>query len=169
MAINKRLQTAAIGLVVILILIQLYRPARNVSNDDTYAISKKYPVPDSVQAILKSSCYDCHSNSTVYPCYANIQPVSFWLDDHINEGKEHLNFSEFSGYKINRQYHLIQNVSKSVKNDDMPLSSYTFIHTYAKLSPEQKIQLFTWADGVGANIKANYPADSLVWKKKKRD
>jgi hypothetical protein len=168
MPVNRKLKNAAIGILVLLVLIQLYRPTRNLSNDDANAIGKKYQMPDSVQAILKSSCYDCHSNNTVYPWYANVQPVSAWLTNHINEGKEHLNFSDFLTYKPNRQLHEIQGIKKEVKKDGMPLSSYTLIHTYAKLSPGQKDQLYAWADSVGATLKATYPADSLVWKNKKR-
>ena len=169
MPINKKVKNAALGVLVLLLLIQFYRPARNVSNDTTFAIIKKYAVPDSVQAILKSSCYDCHSNNTVYPWYANIQPVSFWLDDHIEEGKEHLNFDAFLTYRPNRQLHIIQGVKKTLKNDDMPLFSYTLIHHYAKLSPDQKNQIYAWTDSVAASLKASYPADSLVWKRRKRD
>jgi len=163
------LKKAGIALLVILVAMQFYRPERNLSNDNTNGIGKKYTVPDSVEVILKASCYDCHSNSTVYPWYANIQPVSAWLTHHINEGKEHLNFSEFSTYKINKQYHAFQGITKAVKKEEMPLSSYTLIHTYAKLSPEQTATLTNWADGIAANIKANNPADSLVYKRKRRD
>jgi Haem-binding domain len=166
---KKNLLNIGLGILIVLVAIQFHRPARNLSNDDQYAIGKKYHIPDSVSAILKSACYDCHSNSTVYPWYANVQPVSLWLDDHINEGKEHLNFSEFQTYKPNRQLHAIQGVKKEVKKDDMPLSSYTLIHTDARLSAEQKNQLYAWADGIEANLRATYPADSLVWKRKKRD
>ena len=166
--IKGKLKTLGIVILVLLVLIQFYRPARNLSNDNTNSIGKKYPLPDSVESILKSSCYDCHSNYTVYPWYANIQPVSAWLTHHINEGTEHLNFSEFSTYRINRQYHEIQAVSEVIKKDEMPISSYTLIHTYAKLSPEQSATLINWADGISANIKANNPADSLIYKRKKR-
>lgn len=167
MEVKKKLKAAGIILLTALVLMQFYRPARNLSGDESAAIGKKYPVPDSVETILKTSCYDCHSNKTIYPWYANVQPVSAWLTHHINEGKEHLNFSEFSSYAINRQYHIIQGISKTVKKDEMPLSSYTLIHTYAKLSPEQKTQLYNWAGAIAADMKANYPADSLIWKKKK--
>ncbi len=170
MPLNKKIKTTALVILVLLVIIQFYRPSRNLSNDDTYAIGKKYQVPDTVQAILKSSCYDCHSNNTVYPWYANIEPVSAWLANHIDEGKEHLNFSEFLTYRPNRQLHIIQGIKKAVKKDGMPISSYTLIHTYAKLSPGQKDQLYAWTDSVAATLKATYPADSLVWKnKKKRD
>ena len=165
---KKNLKNIAIGILIVLVAIQFYRPARNLSNAETNPISAKYPVPDSVQAILKASCYDCHSNYTVYPWYADFQPVSAWLTNHVNEGKQHLNFSEFSSYRINRQYHVIQGLSKAIKEDEMPISSYTLIHTYAKLSPNQKTELINWADGIATNMKASYPADSLVWKGRKR-
>lgn len=165
---RKTLKNIGIAVAAILILIQFYRPARNLSNDDTYAIGKKYPVPDSIETILKSSCYDCHSNNTVYPWYANIQPVAFWLEDHVHEGKEKLNFSKFQKYRINRQYHMLEEISKNIKEDEMPLSSYTFIHTKSKLSPEQKMQVRNWADGIAASMKASYPADSLIYKKKSK-
>ncbi len=163
------LKKVGIALLVILALIQFYRPALNNSGDNTNAISKKYALPDSVETILKASCYDCHSNNTIYPWYANIEPVAAWLANHVHEGKEHLNFSKFSAYRVNRQYHIVQGISKTVKEGEMPLSSYTLIHTYAKLSPEQSATLISWADGVGATIKANNPADSLIYKKKRKD
>src|SRR5579871_2879029 len=125
---RKKLKIAGIALVVIFVLIQFLRPARNLSNNNTNAISTKYRVPDSVDQILKTSCYDCHSNYTVYPWYTNIQPVGWWLTHHINEGKEHLNFSEFASYRIGRQYHSLQGITKLVKKDEMPISSYTLIH-----------------------------------------
>ena len=167
MPINKKLKNAAIGILVLLVLIQFYRPERNLSNDDTYAISKKYPVPDSVQTILKASCYDCHSDKTVYPWYANVQPVSAWLTHNINEGKEHFNFSEFLSYPVNKQHHVIKGMRKAIKNDEMTIKSYTLIHTYARLSPEQKTMLCKWADGIAASMEASYPADSLIWKGRK--
>ncbi len=166
---NNRLRNAGIALLVILVLIQLYRPARNLSNDNTHSISTKYPLPDSVESILKASCYDCHSNKTVYPWYANIQPVASWLAHHVNEGNEHLNFSEFATYRINRQYHMLHEIAEVLKEDEMPISSYTLIHTYAKLTPEQKAWVINWADSTSAIIKANNPADSLIYKRKKRD
>ena len=93
-------------LAVVLVVIQLFRPTRNISHSSQdYAndISVKYPLTDSVKTILQTICYDCHSNNTSYPWYANIQPVAWWLNNHIKEGKREVNFSEFSGYSIRRQ------------------------------------------------------------------
>ena len=153
-------------LLLVFIIIQFIRPAKNksegISNND---ISKIYPVPENVQAILKTSCYDCHSNNTVYPWYASIQPVAWWLDDHIQEGKKELNFSEFASYRIGRQYRKLDEINKEVKEDAMPLDNYLWIHKYAKLDDQQKLALASWVVSVRDSIKANYPADSLVRKK----
>src|SRR4051812_1459572 len=88
-------------LSVVFVIIQFFHPAKNQSevisiND----ITKVYPVPGEVQKILKTSCYDCHSNNSIYPWYAKIQPVSWWLNHHIDEGKHELNFSEFATYRV---------------------------------------------------------------------
>ena len=153
-------------LLLAFIVIQFIRPAKNkaegISDND---ISKKYPVPEDVQTILKTSCNDCHSNNTVYPWYANVQPVAWWLDSHIKDGKKHLNFSEFTNGPIRRQYKKLEEINEQVKKDEMPLDSYLWIHKYAKLSDQQKLILATWVTAVRDSIKANYPADSLVRKK----
>ncbi len=159
---------ALLGLLVLLVVIQFIRPARNLGNDNTNHIAVKYPIPDSVEQILKVACYDCHSNLTEYPWYANIQPVTWWLQHHVNEGKEELNFSEFNTYRIFRQYHKMEEVIKMVDEGEMPLASYTLIHTDAKLSETQKQALEQWATGIRDNIKASYPADSLLRPQKVR-
>ncbi len=149
-------------LLAAFIIIQFFRPAKNVSaalsvND----ITTKYTVPQNVQAILKTSCYDCHSNNTVYPWYSNIQPVAWWLADHIKEGKKELNFSEFASYRISRQYRKLEEINEEVKDNKMPLESYTLIHGDAKLNEEQKLSLANWVVSLRDSIKAQYPEDSL--------
>jgi len=151
-----------VALLIIFIIIQFIRPAKNQSSAaGVYDINTKYKVPDSVQKIFKASCYDCHSNNTVYPWYAEIQPVGWWLSSHVNDGKRGLNFSEFTSYPIGKQYKRLQDISEQVKSDEMPLSSYLLIHTYAKLTIEQKTQIYNWVNDVRNLIKSTYPADSL--------
>lgn len=153
-------------LLLAFIVIQFFRPAKNtaegISNND---ISKIYAVPADVQSILKTSCYNCHSNNTVYPWYAEIQPAAWWLADHVKEGKKELNFSEFASYRIGRQYRKLEEINGEVKEDKMPLESYLWIHKNSKLSEQQKLTLANWVTSVRDTIKANYPADSLVRKK----
>ena len=147
------------AIIAILILIQFYHPEGNngealSANDITHTVN----VPDSVMKILQTSCYDCHSNHTNYPWYHAIQPIAFWLDDHVNEGKRELNFSEYNSFKPKRQFKKLKKISKEVKETGMPLTSYTFIHHDAVLSEAQKQILINWAD---SSSKTIHVPDSL--------
>lgn len=151
-------------LLVVLIVIQFFRPAKNINTTSSATandISKLYTVPENVMDILKTSCYDCHSNNTAYPWYNNIQPVAWWLNHHVEEGKREINFNEFATYPARRQYKKMEEVIDQVKDDEMPLSSYTLIHTNAKLSQEQKAILTDWAEATRKDMEAKYPPDSL--------
>ena len=140
-------------LLAILVIIQFIRPSRNISSTiSEHDITKVYNVPADVQQILKVSCNDCHSNNTNYPWYTNIQPVGWWLQSHINEGKGHLDFSSFGSYTPKRQHHKMEEVIEQVKDNHMPLNSYLWIHKDAKLSEEQKTLLITWAEQLRAQI-----------------
>lgn len=148
------------------VIIQFFRPAKNKSEGTSKNdISTLYTVPLDVQNILKTSCNDCHSNNTVYPWYAEIQPVSWWLNSHIEDGKKDLNFSEFATYRIRRQYKKLEEINELVKENEMPLDSYLWIHKDAKLSDQQKLTIANWAEAVRDSIRATYPPDSLVRKK----
>lgn len=140
-------------LLAILVIIQFIRPSRNVSAEiSPNDITKVYAVPADVQQVLKASCNDCHSNNTVYPWYTNIQPVGWWLQSHVNEGKEHLDFSAFGAYTKKRQHHKLEEVMEQVKDNHMPLNSYLWIHDDAKLTQQQKDLLINWAQGLMAQI-----------------
>jgi len=160
---RKILKTISITFLLIFVIIQFFQPAKNnQSMDMTYDISKVVTVPAEVHQILKTSCYDCHSNNTNYPWYASIQPVGWWLKDHIDEGKSHLNFQEFAlveprpnseyNTREKRQDHKLEEVTETVDTGEMPLESYTLIHGDAKLSPEQKKSLLNWVTAARAEI-----------------
>ena len=141
----NRTKKVLITVGALLVLLQFFQPEGNknphVSEND---ISVMYQMPESVKSILQSSCYDCHSNNTNYPWYSFIQPMSWWLAHHIKEGKAELNLSEFGEYSPRRQQSKLKAIAESVEDDDMPLSSYTLIHTDAELSPAEKKQLLHW-------------------------
>lgn len=103
-------------------------------------------VPQEVETIIRTSCYDCHSNNTNYPWYHQIQPITWYLDDHIEEGKEELNFSDFGDYSERRQKSKLRSFLSQVQDGEMPLSSYTLIHWDAKLSNADKEILEEWID-----------------------
>jgi hypothetical protein len=156
-------------LLTAFIIIQFFRPQNNMATGvQVNHISKLYPYPDSVQAILAKACNDCHSNNTHYPWYNNIQPAAWWLNNHVKDGKRHFNIDEFAGYRIARQYKKLEECIEEVKEGEMPLSSYTLIHKEAILTDAEKQTLFSWCEAIRDSIKAKYPADSLVLPKRKK-
>ncbi len=160
-----------LGLGIVLVLIQFIKPERNVSNDQTLAISKKYLIPADVQNLLDVACYDCHSNKTTYPWYANVQPFAWFLNHHVLDGKKHLNFSTFLALSVAVQNHKLEETIEEVEEKEMPLASYTYfgLHKGAKLTEAQRNILINWAKAQMDTLKANYPADSLVLKKKSKE
>lgn len=155
-------------LLVALVVIQFFHPAKNIAaTPSMHHISKLYVVPANVEQILVKACYDCHSNTTKYPLYSKIQPVDWWLDDHIKDGKKHFNFDEFTTYRVARQYKKLEECISEIKEGEMPIESYTLIHKNAILTDAEKEVLFTWCDNIRDSIKAKYPADSLVLPKRK--
>jgi hypothetical protein len=153
-------------LLVAFIVIQFFRPEKNISTEPSpNSISSLMALPAPVEGILQKSCYDCHSNNTDYPWYAKVQPVTWWLNDHIKDGKKHLNFSEYASYSLRRQYHKMEEVIEMVKEEEMPLNSYTLVHRDADLSDSEREVLTSWAASVMDDMKAKYPIDSLIKKK----
>lgn len=163
MKILKRVLLVLAGLLLIL---QFIRPPRNSSDgNSTNDIISAYGVPQDVQNILHTSCYDCHSNNTMYPWYAEIQPVGWFLNNHIQEARRELNFSEFAGYRLRRQIIKLQQIAEQVTEDEMPLPSYLIIHTDARLSQEQKGKLVAWTNALRDSMIATSSADSLERRK----
>ena len=116
-------------LLVIFLSIQFIRPPRNNGvADSSTDISHYVQIPDNVKDILRTSCYDCHSNHTVYPWYVNINPVGLWLKYHIDDGKRAINFSDLSGFSKKKLDHRMKDIAETVDKKEMPLTSYTFIH-----------------------------------------
>ena len=137
---------------------QLYQPARNIplEQDLTADFTRVYNVPKNIEAIFRTSCYDCHSNNTNYPWYSNIQPVRFYMENHIKEGKEELNFNEFGYYSKRRQKSKWKAISKEIKTNDMPLTSYTLIHKSAMLSNSQKKEVLNWIQVISDSLSSKY-------------
>jgi hypothetical protein len=155
---GKILKKIFIGLAVVFVAIQFIRPAKNADAAITANhIEQLYPVPENVHAILAKACYDCHSNNTRYPWYDNIQPVTWWLNDHIKEGKDELNFSEFGTYTLQRQAKKLKKSAHEVDEGEMPLSSYTIMHTDAKLTDAEKQVLMSWAKDLSLKISGQVP------------
>ncbi len=142
----RLLKVIALFLVLAFVVIQFFRPERNTNKGDlSNAILKQVPVPPDVQMHLQNACYDCHSNNTRYPWYVYVQPVAWFMSDHIREGKKELNFDEFGTYSVRRQLSKLKSIAGSVKDGTMPLTSYTLMHKEARLSEFEKELIIDWA------------------------
>lgn len=135
-----------LGGAAVLLVGQFIRPAKNLSTSpagkDDFATL--YPPPPEVARILETACYDCHSNHTRYPWYAELQPAGWWLASHINDGKRALNFNEFGAYTAKRQAKKLDAILDQVTDGTMPLTSYTWIHRDAILTPAQSKAFTDW-------------------------
>ena len=150
-------------LLAAFIVIQFFHPKPNkTKGEQLNYIGKTFFIPEDVKAILGKACNDCHSNNTRYPWYSNIQPVDWWMTGHITKGKKGMNLDEYTNKRLRYQYHKMEDLIEQVKEGDMPLDSYTWIHKNAILSTDEKQKVLDWAQAVRDSIKAKYPADSLL-------
>ena len=126
---------------------QFYRPQRNEDSAvSKLNIKKTVDVPKDVAELFQIACNDCHTNNTNYPWYANIQPVGLLLDSHIKEGKTALDFDDFGSYSIKKQYNKIKSIGQQIKDNTMPISSYTLMHEKANLTLGEKQKITDWAE-----------------------
>ena len=147
-----------IGLAVLIVItgIQFIQPARNENGQALPTdISRTVSIPGNVKSLLQTACNDCHSNNTNYPWYARIQPMGWLLANHIKDGKADLNFNEFGIYSQRRQQSKLKSIASQVKDDEMPLASYTMLHKNAKLTKEQKALIIDWALNAKDSLEQN--------------
>ena len=135
----------AVLVVAIVLVIQVIPVERNVSTvPPGQSFEKTEKVPANVAAILKVSCYDCHSNNTRYPWYSVLQPGAWFMAQHIKKGKEELNFDEFNNYSKRRKKAKIKSIISQIEKDEMPLKSYRMMHGNARLSADEKKELLNF-------------------------
>lgn len=152
---KKALRYTGLGLLVLLAAAQLYRSPRNGGEaEGPQSIVALHPVPADVQKILRRSCYDCHSNRTAYPWYGSVQPVAWWLNEHVSEGKAELNFSAFGDYDAKRAVRKLQATADEVLDRHMPLRSYLWMHREAKLTDAEVTRLTQWAEDLADEIES---------------
>jgi hypothetical protein len=153
-------------LLAAFIVIQFIHPKKNkAAGVQPNYIGNAYAIPADVKTILAKACNDCHSNNTRYPWYARFQPVHWWLNGHIKDGKKHINYDDYTNRNLRYQYHKMEETIEMVKEGEMPLKSYTWTHKDARLTETEKNAIIGWANSVMDTMKARYPIDSLVRKK----
>jgi len=159
---KKILPRILIILGLAFIVIQFFGPEKtNPAVDETKTILASASVPPEVSAILTRACYDCHSHQTRWPWYSNVAPVSWFVIGHVNEARQHLNFSEWATYDPKRMKRKLEEIKEEVEDGAMPLPSYLPLHPDAKLSPEDVRALSAWAVAERQRLA---PADSLAGK-----
>ena len=149
----KILKIIGIVLLVALVIVQFIPSEMNEGSRDVPTdIAHVYEVSPQVEKNLQVSCYDCHSNATAYPWYNKIQPVALYLENHVKDGKKHLNFSEFGNLPLDRQKKKLKEIAHEVEDGEMPLTSYTLIHQDANLSEADEEAMIKWAQDLNASL-----------------
>lgn len=103
-----------------------------------------FQTPGNVKEILQKACYDCHSNETTYPDYAYFAPISWSIKNHINEGREHLNFSEWGTFNKDLKKSMLENAAHSIKDYSMPFPAYLSQHPEANLTKAERVLLVNY-------------------------
>lgn len=135
--------------VCLFAIAQVVRPAKtNPPVEPSMALESRVEVEPQVEKILDRSCADCHSNKTRWPWYSDVAPVSWFVIDHVNDGRNHLNFSEWGRYDAFEQRDLLRETCLMVKTGAMPLSSYTPMHAGSKLTPDEVGLICQWTNKV---------------------
>lgn len=147
-SVRKLLKWVVIVLVCLLVAMQLIRPARtNPPVDESRTLARQLQLAPEASAILTRSCNDCHSNQTRWPWYSNVAPISWFVINHVNEGRKEMNFSDWAQYDQSEQAGYLKKICREVKSGGMPIHSYLWLHGDAKLSSEDVKTLCDWASG----------------------
>ena len=134
-----------LGLLLILGVMQFFQIDKTNPPVDPSKDFIKISKPSAqVAELLTTVCYDCHSHETKYPWYTSVAPINWWVKHHIDEGREHLNFSLWRDYNLKKRDHKLEECYEEVDEGKMPLKSYTWAHSEARLTDNQRALLATW-------------------------
>lgn len=151
----KAMKWSATALLVLFVAAQFVRPARtNPVSNEANAIQFHVKVTPEVSAILSRACYDCHSNKTDWPWYSKVAPMSWLVISHVNDGRRHLNFSEWETYDRSKAVKKMKEIDEEVSINSMPLSSYTLLHPEARLSDQERTVLSNWARAESTRLES---------------
>lgn len=152
---KKILKYLAILLLVILVIIQFINRPEQISEPVTENdIIGSLNINPGMSNLLKAACYDCHSNQPRYPWYSEIAPFSWWIGEHIEHGRDELNFSDWATFSKRKRDHKLEEMEEEVEEGHMPLPKYKWMHSDARLSEEQITMLKEWISSERARIAA---------------
>jgi hypothetical protein len=153
MRVLKVLKWLVIVVAILFVAVQFKRPARtNPPVDEAQTIYAQTQMTPQVRAILDRSCSDCHSHKTAWPLYTNVAPISWFIVDHVDHGRSHLNLSEWGTYDQRRKEKRLQEMCDLATDGEMPLSTYTPLHPGSKLTPEDVKTLCAWTEAERARL-----------------
>ena len=153
---SKALKLSALAAAALFALAQFVRPARfNPPVVAGQSIEERAALTPAAREVLERSCMDCHSNRSDWPWYSNVAPVSWYVVDHVDHGRSHLNFSEWASYDPAEAAQLLKQICGTARAGTMPLGSYTLVHRDARLSQEDVKSLCDWAAAESGRLSAN--------------
>ena len=153
----KKILIIILGLFIFIQLIRIDQSTPTIDKGKDFSSNEK--IPADVRAIVKRSCYDCHSLETTYPWYANVAPVSWWIKGHIDEGRKFINFSTWEEYNNDEKSRKLVNSLAYIKPNMMPLPSYVSRHPEARLSVKDKKVLNEWMKKEAERLNPNLKKD----------
>ena len=149
----KNVKKLLVVLVIVFIVAQFFGPKKNQGDVLSFEPFFKDTNPsEEVTHILKATCFDCHSDVTRYPWYDKITPINYWLAAHVEDGKEEFNISAWNLYSTKKKDHKFEELIELVENKEMPLKSYTFTHSEARLTDVQIAAVVDW----GKKVRLKY-------------
>ncbi|MGJ1284990.1 heme-binding domain-containing protein [Sphingobacterium spiritivorum] len=132
------------GVITGIFVVLQFIPAtpKNTREDNSFNFTTHFLPPENITSLLKTFCFDCHSNYTEYPWYTSIQPIEYMMSAHITEGKERLNFDEFITYRKRKKLTKFNSIIQVLEDGSMPLTSYSLIH--GSLSKDERNKLISY-------------------------
>ncbi len=145
----KTLKTILYWFLILIAVIQ-FIPVNRINKpvDQKVNFITVFGTPANVRAILRKGCYDCHTTETVYPDYAYVAPISWTIKNHVNEGREHLNLSDWGNLNKDLKKNMLENSVKSVKDYSMPLPAYITKHPKADLTKAERTLLANYFEEI---------------------
>lgn len=128
---KKFLLIGLLAILAIFLIIQLVPFGRQYDNPPILQ-EPQWPSPESLE-IARRACFDCHSHETVWPWYSKIAPVSWLIIRDVQNGREHLNFSDWSNAG-----HDAEEIGEVIFEGEMPLLRYTLLHPEARLTAAER-------------------------------
>jgi hypothetical protein len=134
-------------------VLQLFNPARTNPPVKLDFIAAATP-PAPVAAALRAACYDCHSHETIWLWYSRIAPASWLVASDVNEGREHLNFSDWPHADPTRAAKKLDRINETLGYREMPPKKYTLLHAEARLTEAQHKEIMDWTEAAAAKLRA---------------